>query len=44
MGRSVARQRCGETLNEQAAEEDGRELEEKKEETEGGRTGAEIDI
>lgn len=45
MGPSVARQRCGETLNERAAEEDGRELEaEKKEEAEGGRTGAEIDI
>lgn len=38
---AVARQRCGETLNEQAGEEDGRELEaEKKEGTEGGRTGS----
>lgn len=45
MGRSAARQRCGKTLNEQAREEDRRELEaEKKVETEGGRTEAEIDI
>jgi len=40
----VARQRCGETLNERERKT-GEKLEaEKKEETEGGRTEAEIDI
>jgi len=46
MGRSVARQRCGKTLNEQRGRgRRERTLEaEKKEETKGGRTRAEIDI